>query len=138
MKKRELIVFSKLKQAIIELLFLFVLTYEHNVDIRHIYCVVYVYIETREKTTTVRGAQHINCLLVSCSLAFLTRPSLSLSLLPHPMYAGARHYSHNYSLLSILFFFKEREKGRRSCVLIRFISYILFCHMFYISFNFTQ
>ncbi len=102
-KRKRVSFFVKIKTpTIMKWLFLFILTYEHDTDIKHIHYIVHVYVATREKTTTARNVQHINCLLVSCSLAFLTRPSLSLSSLPHPVCARARHYSHNYSLLSIL------------------------------------
>lgn len=113
----------------------------------YVYTYIHIYIyRKREKTTTVRSVQHINCLLVSCSLAFSTRPSLSLSLLPHPMRAEARHYSHNYSLLSSLFFFVVVEEvkggGKDDGHVFVFNSYptifFFFCHMFCISFYFTQ
>jgi hypothetical protein len=47
-KKKNQLIFLKLKHTIIDLLFLFVLTYEHDAGIRHIHCIVHLHIETRE------------------------------------------------------------------------------------------
>ena len=90
------------------------------VDFRHIHCIVHLHIETRERTTAdvVRTYKLPSCFLFSCLPYSSLFVSFSFTTPSVCVYAKERHYSHNYSLLSTLFFFiywrrRKRERVRK-------------------------
>jgi hypothetical protein len=90
--------------------------------------------KTREKTTTARTAQHINCLLVSYSPAFPTRlVPFCLFLFYHTRSARER-VTVRITIHCCHFFLFLKEKGEDDGHVLSFNSH----HTFSISFHFTQ